>query len=111
MANPIDRFVDVAPPIDDVRADAARCADETARYSRGERGPLRMTDSPLTSEFSGEAAGTAAEVALVVAKSLKASGAKFDAALCWSTAATLLRNGWQRGHKLVGYVTNKGDAS
>jgi hypothetical protein len=91
------------PPIDSVREEAARCAEETARYERGERPPLRY-GNPLTSEFSDAAFGVAAEVALVVSDALKANAVRFEAAFCWSTAATLLRNGWQRGHRLVGKV-------
>ena len=78
---------------------------------RGERGPIRMSENPLISEFSGEAAGVAAEVALVVKDALKAQGVKFDAAFCWSTAATLLRNGWQRGHILIGHVVGAKEKS
>jgi hypothetical protein len=104
MKNPIDKFVEVAPPIDKVREEAARCAEETAKMERGERGPLRMTEDPLTSEFTGYAAGTAAEVAMIVAAALKASRVQIDPAFCWDTAAKLLRSGWQRGHLLMGHV-------
>jgi hypothetical protein len=112
MTDPVDKFLSVAPPIDAVREEAARCAEETAKMERGERGPLRLTEDPRTSEFSGEAAGTAAEVAMVVMEALKAQGVRAPPVFCWMTAAMLLRNGWQRGHKLVGHtVGEKGTRS
>lgn len=106
--NPLKAFIMVAPPIDHVRDEAARCAEETAKFERGERGPVRMTTNPsLLSEFSGEAAGVAAEVAMVVKNALQEAGQRVVPAFCWSTAATLLRNGWQRGHKLKGIVVGE----
>lgn len=106
--NPLKAFIKVAPPIDQVRDEAARCADETAKFERGERGPVRMTTSfSLLSEFSGEAAGVAAEVAMVVMEACKEAGQPVTSAFCWSTAATMLRNGWQRGHKLKGMVVKE----
>lgn len=111
MATPLDKFVRVSPPIDAVREEAACCADETAKMERGERGPVRICDNRLVSEFSGEAAGVAAEVALIVKDALKAQRVRFDAAFCWSTAATLLRSGWQRGHSLIGHVAGAKEPS
>lgn len=98
--------------IDSVREDAARCCDETARWQRGERGPLRTPDAfPLTAEFSDGAFGVASEVALAVAQALKQAGVWFDLAFPWSMAATLLRAGWQREHRLQPHVIRKGAAS
>lgn len=111
MNDPLKKFVSIAPPIDDVRLEAARCADETAKYERGERGKLRMSDNRLLSEFSGEAAGTAAEVAMVVMEALKGRRIRISPAFCWSTAATLLRAGWQRGHKLESHIFDSAGAS
>lgn len=107
--NPLEKFLASSPPsIDSVREEAARCAEETARWERGERGPLRGPPDGLLCEFSDAAFGVAAEVAMVVCDALKARRVRFDPALAWSTAATLLRNGWQRGHKLIAQDIAKG---
>lgn len=103
MSDPISKFVAQAPPIDAVREDAARCAEETARYERGERGPLRMPHGLINGEFSDAAFGVAAEVAMVVADAMRSAGKRFTLDFPWSTAAKMLRNGWQRGHRLVAY--------
>lgn len=100
MNDPMSRFVAQAPPIDSVREEAARCAHETARWQRGERGPLEMPRGLIGGEFSDAAFGVAAEVAMVVGEAMKAAGERFTSDFPWSTAATMLRNGWQRGHKL-----------
>ena len=99
----VARFVAQAPPIDDVRDEAARCAEETAKAERGERPPVRC-DASILSEFSDAAAGTAAEVATLVGEVLMRTRARWSSALAWEIAASLLRNGWQRGHRLEGHV-------
>jgi hypothetical protein len=107
----LDEFVAQAPPIDSVREEAARCAEETGRWQRGERGPLRMPGRDLLPEFSDTAFGVAAEVAMIVGDAMKRAGTRFDVAFPWTMAATLLRSGWQRGHKLVGHVVDEENAS
>ena len=99
----VARFVAQAPPIDDVRDEAARCCEETARAERGERPPVRC-DTTLLSEFSDAAAGTAAEVALKVGEQMRRTGAKWNSAFAWETAAKLLRSGWKRGDRLESHV-------
>lgn len=109
-ANPLDQFLANDPPtIDSVREDAARICDETARWQRHERGPLRA--GGLMSEGSDAAFGVAAEVAMVVGDALKANRMRFRSDFPWSTAAMLLRNGWQRGHKLLTHEVGKGAKS
>ena len=108
MSDPIARFVAKAPPIDAVRDEAARCAEETARWQRGERGPLRMPHGIVNGEFSDAAFGVAGEVAMVVGEAMKAAGQRFTVDFPWSTAATLLRNGWQRGHRLLAHQLGGG---
>lgn len=108
MKGPVEDFVAHAPPIDTVRDEAARCAEETARWERGERGPLRMPRGLVAGEFSDAAFGTAGEVAGLVGDAMVASGQRFVAAFAWSTAATMLRNGWQREHRLMAHVIGKG---
>lgn len=100
-------YKDVAS-FDEVREEAARCCDETARHQRGERGPLRTPDRSSDPEFCDAALGVAAEVADVVAATLRRARQRFTADFVWSTAAMLLRNGWQRGHKLVPHVVGRG---
>jgi hypothetical protein len=100
----IDKFAAQAPSIDDVRDGAARCAEETARWERGERGPLRMPHGLIAGEFSDAEFGTAGEVATKVGNALLARGQRFRPELAWSTAAKLLRGGWQRGHQLLAHV-------
>lgn len=107
----IDAFVAVSPPIDEVREEAIRCAEETARQERGERGPLRMPCGLVSGEFSDAAFGVAAEVATRVFEALRTTGKRFKPELCWSTAADLLRAGWQRGQKLVPMEIGRGDPS
>jgi len=107
----MSRFVAQSPPIDTVREEAARCAEETARWERGERGPLRMPRGLINGEFSDAAFGVAAEVAVVVAAAMRAAGQRFTIDMPWSTAAHMLRNGWQRGHRLVAYETGRGPKS
>ena len=109
--DPIADFVAHAPPIDTIREDAARCAEETARWERGERGPLRMPTGLVGGEFSDAAFGVAAEVAMVVADALKAKGQRFTLDFPWSMAAQLLRRGWQRGHRLVAFQVGDGPKS
>ena len=77
MSDPISKVVAQSPPIDAVREEAARCAEETARWQRGERGPLRMPNGLVNGEFCDAAFGVAAEVAMVVAAALKANGKRF----------------------------------
>lgn len=102
--DPLEAFIRQAPPIDDVREEAARCATETARAERGERPRLRgPDDSPLLAEFSDAAFGVAAEVATIVGEGLLAAGIGFRMPFVWDTAARLLREGWQRGHKFVAH--------
>ncbi len=102
MDNPwLKKFLANAPPIDDVREDAARCCEETARYVRKERGPLRDPISHgILAEFPDAAFGVASEVAEAVAEAMVLTGAGFTADMPWTLAATLLRNGWQRGHRI-----------
>lgn len=107
----MSKFVAQAPPIDTVRDEAARCAEETARWQRGERGPLRMPRGLINGEFSDAAFGVAAEVAMVVADAMRSAGQRFTMDMPWSTAAKMLRNGWQRGHRLVAYEAGKGSPS
>lgn len=104
-------FVAQSPPIDAVREEAARCAEETARWQRGERGPLRMPRGIVNGEFSDAAFGVAAEVAMVVAGAMRSVGKRFTMDMPWSTAASMLRNGWQRGHRLVAYEVGKEPSS
>lgn len=107
--NPLELFLANAPPsIDSVREEATRVCEETARWQRGERGPLRTPADGLLSEGSDAAFGVAGEVAMVVGDALKERGIRFDPAFPWATAATLLRNGWQRGHKLIAQDLAKG---
>lgn len=102
----LDAFLLVAPPIDDHREDAARCCEETARFERGERTPLRLDPADIpNNEFSDAAAGIAAEVAMAVFAACKQAGAGVYPAVCWDLAAKLLRSGWQRGHRLQPMVT------
>lgn len=91
--------------IDLVRDEAARCCDETARMERGERGRLlNPIDDGPSAEFSDPAFGVAAEVALAVCDAMLKAKAPFHVAFAWTTAAMLLRNGWQRGHRLESYI-------
>lgn len=104
----LDKFLAVAPPIDDFREEAARVCEETARYERGERAALRLDPNDIANnEFSDSAAGIAAEVATTVSAALKRSG--MAALVCpeqvWNLAANLLRGGWQRSHRLQPMVT------
>lgn len=105
--NPLDEFVATTPAVvfEEVREEAARVCDETARYMRGERGPLRMPPNP---EFRDMAFGVASEVAMTVANALKSIKQRFTADFPWITAATLLRAGWKRGHRLEPHVIGKG---
>ena len=105
----VDRFVAQAPPIDDVREEAARCAEETAKAERGERPPLRtlLNGPAILAEFSDAAAGTAAEVAMQVGEAMKRVRVKWSAAFAWDLAAKLLRGGWQRGHRLESHVVKE----
>lgn len=107
----LDKFIASAPPIDTVREDAARCAEETAKWQRGERGPLRTPHHGLLSEFSDAAFGVAAEVAMEVARAMKSKRVRFTVDMPWNLAAALLRGGWQRGHRLLPHVIEKGGAS
>lgn len=104
MSNPTDEFISrhsaAGQTIDDVREGAARVADETSKYMRGERGRLRMPPGPNPEGTDAEF-GVAAEVAMIVANAIRATGVRFRADMPWATAAKLLRAGWQRGHKLV----------
>ncbi len=102
-------FAARAPSIDSVREEAARCCEETAKMERGERPPLRMDG--LFAEFSDAAAGTAAEVACMIGDTLQAKKIPFEPAFCWQTAATLLRNGWQRGDRLLSHIIDEDNAS
>jgi hypothetical protein len=110
MSDWIEKFAAQAPPIDDVRENAARCAEETARWERGERGPLRMPRGLIAGEFTDAEFGTAAEVATTVGDALTARGQRFRPEFAWSTAAKLLRNGWQRGHRLMAQVIVAGES-
>jgi hypothetical protein len=83
-----------APDVDEVREEAARCAEETARWERSVRA------KPLRGEFSDDAFGVAGEAAIVVLSALKAAGAGFSVDLPWDLAAGLLRAGWQRGQAM-----------
>lgn len=110
MKNPLAQFVARSPAsiIDDVREEAARVCDETARWQRGERGPLRTPDvHPLIAEGSDAAFGVAAEVAMAVGNALSAKGQRFTVDFPWTMAATLLRGGWQRGHRIELHVIGK----
>lgn len=107
----IARFVAQSPPIDEVRDEAARCAEETAKAERGDRGPIRTPSGLIAGEFSDAAFGVAAEVASLVGEALRATGKRFRSHLCWSTAAELLRSGWQRGQKLRTMQTGRGAPS
>jgi hypothetical protein len=109
--DPMERFIAHSPPIDDVREEAARCASETARWERGERGPLRMPSGLIAGEFSDAAFGVAAEVAMEVAGAMKAAGQRPGVHLPWSVAATLLRAGWQRGQRVLAHRVGKGGPS
>ncbi len=97
--------------VDDVRDEAARCADETARQERGERGPLRLPSGLVPGEFSDAACGVAAEVAMIAADALRAAGLRFNPDFPWSTAATLLRSGWKRGQRITSLVLGRGPKS
>lgn len=103
--DPIEKFVAITPAsiIDDNREEAARCCDETAKWQRGQRPPLNMF-----TEFSGHAFGVASEVALVVRDALVEAGVHWRPDFPWTAAATLLRAGWQRGHKLEPHVIKAG---
>ncbi len=70
-----------------------------------------MPSGLLSGEFSDAAFGVAAEVSLVVARSLIATGRRFHTALCWEMAANLLRGGWQRGHRLMAHEIGQGQPS
>lgn len=106
MTDAIVTFVEHAPPLDSVREEAARCCDEKSRYERRERGRLRNpVDHGDDAEFSDAAFGVAAEVAMHVAEALKRSGVRFSPEFAWSTAAIVLRAGWQRGQQLAAHIT------
>jgi len=108
----LDAFLSVAPLIDDHRDEAARVCEETARYERGERQPLRLDPNDISNhEFSDAAAGIAAEVAMEVSDALKAARVRCPPADVWAMAARLLRSGWQRGHRLQPIVTGRGAPS
>ncbi len=108
----LDNFLRVSPPIDDHREDAARVCEETARYERGERGPLRLDPSDIEhNEFSDSATGIAAEVAMEVSDALKAAHVRCPPADVWAVAAKLIRSGWQRGHRIQPIVTGRGAPS
>ena len=93
--------------IDPVRDEAARCAEETARWERGERGPLRMPSGLVSGEFSDAAFGVAAEVATKVGNALLGKGRRYRIDMPWDTAAKLLRGGWQRSHRLMTHVVGE----
>lgn len=107
----LTEFIAKSPPVDVVRDEAARCAEETARYERGERGPLHMPRGLVDGEFSDAAFGVAAEVATAVGDALRATGKRFQPAMVWATAARLLRAGWQRGHRMAAVEIGKGEPS
>lgn len=94
------QFVKGNPPIDEVREEAARVCEETARWERGERPKLRY-GAPGQSEFSDGAFGVAAEVAFAVSRALFSTGKKFKPDLAWASAAVLLRAGYKRGQQIV----------
>jgi hypothetical protein len=87
----------VTVAVDDVREEAARCCEETARMERGERGRVLGPHDGPQCEFSDDAFGVAAEAATVVCDALKRAGAGFSVDLPWTLAAGMLRAGWQRG--------------
>lgn len=90
----------------ELREEAARCAEETARMERGERGVLRSQLNSLVPEFSDDAFGLAAEVAGVVLEAFLAAGlrGRFHPHQGWDLAATLLRAGWKRGDRIESYL-------
>lgn len=88
--------------IDEVREEAARCCDETAKMERGERGALGTPGvDGRGGEFTDAAFGVACEVALIVGGAIRSTGRRARPDFCWSTAAVMLRTGWNRGQKLV----------
>lgn len=87
--------------IDEVREEAARCCDETAKMERGERVEIGTGLNGKPAEFTDAAFGVANEVALIVGESIRSSGLRARADFCWSTAAAMLRNGWKRGNVLA----------
>ena len=93
--------------IDDVRDEAARCCDETARMERGERDEIGSPLNGKPAEFTDAAFGVACEVALVVGESVRSAGMRVAPHRVWSTAADMLRKGWQRGNALVGVDLTK----
>ncbi len=90
------------PPVDEVRDEAARCCDETARYERHERSVLRPD------EFSEGALAVALEVAFVVGDAMKAAGMGWQPELPWTAAALLLRAGWKRGDEVRPFAAGGG---
>jgi hypothetical protein len=88
---------------------------ETARPERGERGPLRRPDTHgIRAEFSDDAFGVAAEVAVLVSRALVTARAKshgkklrWTADKPWTVAARLLRAGWKRGESLQPHIISE----
>lgn len=88
--------------IDEVREDAARCCDETAKMELGQRTEVGTGLNGKDAEFSDAAFGVANEVALTVGRAIRMTGRRVHPSVCWSTAARLLRQGWTRGAELYG---------
>lgn len=110
MTSPMDEFVanTTADVIDRVREEAARCCEETAKWQRGERGPLVQPTRLIGGEFSDAAFGVAGEVAMIVGEAFKEANARFRVDMPWDIAAKLLRSGWKRGHRILPHVIGKG---
>jgi hypothetical protein len=85
----------------EIREEAARVCDETARMERGERSRLRCGSIEDAGEFSDSAFGLAGTAAKAVADALRSTGKRFHPSLGWSTAGRLLRAGWSPGQQIV----------
>src|ERR1700753_1010216 len=81
----------------ELREGAARICDETARWERGERGPLRTPANSLMPEGTDEAFGIAALAGAAAGEAMVGARMGFKASLAWSSAAVLLRAGWSPG--------------
>lgn len=92
-----DAMVASNPPIDEVREEAARVCEETARWERGER--VRLQNG----EFSDGAFGVSSEVTIAVFRALRATGKRVKPEIVWDTAARLLRAGYQRGASIIAH--------
>lgn len=81
----------------DLRAGGARICRETARWERGERGPLRTPLDSDDPEGSDDEFGVAGAAGTAVGLAIKAARVRCKVCDAWDEAALLLESGWSPG--------------